>query len=55
MLCSILKYIDLINLSKVTFYIKFNLLDISTHIIKKSNITYIDGEGLELIKDDLIT
>jgi len=55
MLCSILKYIDLIDLSKITLYRKFSLLDISTHITKKSNITYIDGEGLQLIKDDLIT
>lgn len=55
MLCSILKNIDLINLSKGTLYSNFTLLDISTHITKRSNITYIDGEGLQLIKDDLIT
>jgi len=55
MLYSIAEVSELINLSKVTLYKKLRLLDMSTHITKKSNITYIDDEGLQLIKDDLIS
>ncbi len=54
MIYSVTKVAKLIGVSRVTIYKKLKQLNMSTHMIKKSNITYIDDIGLQMIKDDII-
>ena len=53
MLYTVSEISELIGLSRVTLYKKIKSLEMSTHISKKQNVTYIDEEGLNLIKDNL--
>ncbi len=53
MLYTVSEVSDLTNLSKVSIYNKLKLKQIQGHISKNQGITYIDEEGLNLIKDSL--
>ena len=53
MLYTVAEISELINLSKVSVYNKLKLKELENHIIKKGGITYVDDEGLNLIKDSL--
>jgi hypothetical protein len=45
---------ELTNLSKVSIYNRLKTKEFKKHMTKKQGITYIDEDGLNLIKDDLI-
>ena len=53
MLYTVSEISELIGLSRVTLYKKLKCLEMSTHISKKQNVTYIDEIGLNLIKNSL--
>jgi len=53
MLYTVSEISELIGLSRVTLYKKLKLIEMSTHISKKQNVTYIDEIGLNLIKESL--
>ena len=53
MLYTIAEISSLINISKVNVYRKIKVKELQTHISKKQGVTYIDEEGLTLIKHTL--
>jgi len=53
MLYDVSQLSDLANVSKVTIYSKLKLTALKPHIIKKQGKSFVDEEGLKLIKESL--